>query len=753
VVTEDRDMSLRQDSTGLPSEAIPLETVFEQAGASHARGKLDRAAQLYLDVLKEDPSHIGSLHNLAILCFQCGRHDDTVALTREVVRLKPDLAVAHNTLAIALKQLGRWDEAEAACREAVHLQPNYAEAHNTLGDVLTVLRRSTEAEASCREAVRLAPDYAEAHNNLGAVLLSLNRAEEAEICCREALRLKPGNAAAHNNLAMILVALGRLGEGEAWCREAVRLQPGNPEAHNNLATVLLGLDRPEEAEICSREAVRLKPGNAPALNNIAVALTRQRKLTEAAASFAQAAALTPDDADIRAGWFYLRQEICDWSGYREDEARLCKGTGPQAVPAAAFKLLAVSSTSEARLAFARRLAARTTVPQSAVLPRHPPKSGERIRLGYFSANFHTHPVASLIAGLIEHHDRRRFEVIGYGFDKDDGSAMRRRLSAAFDRFVDISEAPDRDAAQHIHADAIDVLIDLHGWTPDCRAKILAYRPAPIQVNYLGYPGTSGADFIDYIIVDRFVASPDQQPFFSERLVHLPDCYQCNDDKREIAKHTPSRSECGLPQSGFIFCCFNNNYKITPDFFDIWMRLLRAIPESVLWLYEGNALVKPNLAREAEARGVAPERLVFAPKLPLAEHLARHRLADLFLDTLPYNAHTTASDALWAGLPVLTCAGDTFAGRVAGSLLQAVGLSELVITSLPEYEALALRLARDAELLARLRARLAQNRATHPLFDTERYTRNLEAAYWRMGEISTAGQPPTAFSVSSSGDIS
>jgi protein O-GlcNAc transferase len=679
--TGGRDVPACEHSTDQPNKVVPAEAVFEQAGSLHVQGKLDQAEQLYRAILKDDREHIGSLHNLGILCFQRGRYDDAVALTREVVRLRPDLAVARNTLGVALRHLGRLEEAEDCCREALRLAPDYAEAHNTLGDVLTALRRWTEAAACCREALRLQPQYAEAYNNLGTALTALGRSEEAELCCREALRLKPGNAAALINL-----------------------------------------------------------GNALAL---------QKKLSEAAACFGHAAALKPDDADALFSWFHIKQTICDWSGYREDEARVRNGVRAQAlqaVPSAAFRLLGCTSTLEEQFAFARRVAARTAAPEPAMPASRLPRPDERVRLGYLSANFHIHPVAHLIAGLFEHHDRRRFEIIGYAFDEDDGSAMRRRLVGAFDRFVDISEMQDRDAARLINADAIDVLIDLHGWTPDCRAKILAYRPAPIQVNYLGYPGTMGADFIDYIIVDRFVVPPDQRSFFSERLVHLPDCYQCNDDKREIAERTPSRSECGLPEHGFVFCCFNNNYKITPVFFDIWMRLLRAVPESVLWLYEANPLVKANLAREAEARGVAPKRLVFAPRLPQAEHLARHRLADLFLDTLPYNAHTTASDALWAGLPMLTCAGNTFAGRVAGSLLRAIGLGELVTTSLEEYEALALRLARDAELLTRQRARLAKNRRTHPLFDTACYTRNLEVAYWRMCEIKRAARSPTAFSV-------
>ena len=278
----------------------------------------------------------------------------------------------------------------------------------------------------------------------------------------------------------------------------------------------------------------------------------------------------------------------------------------------------------------------------------------------------------------------------------------------------------------IQADAIDILIDLTGYTAHGRTAILAHRPAPVQVSYIGYSGTMGADFIDYIIVDRFLVPPDQQAFFTERLVHLPDCYLCTDDRREILGRTPTRFEYGLPDAGFVFCCFNNAFKITPVFFDVWMGLLRAVPGSVLWLLDANPLARANLAREAAARGVAPERLVFAPRRPVAEHLARHCLADLFLDTLPYNAHVTTADALWAGLPVLTYPGNTFASRVAGSLLHAIGLDELVTTSLDEYEALALRLAREPHLLAQLRARLAQNRQTHALFDTARFTRNIES---------------------------
>ena len=299
--------------------------------------------------------------------------------------------------------------------------------------------------------------------------------------------------------------------------------------------------------------------------------------------------------------------------------------------------------------------------------------------------------------------------------------------------------------ERIAADGVDILVDLKGYTQDARTQILAFRPAPIQVNYLGYPGTMGAPFMDYILVDDFVVPPDQQPFFTEKLVHLPGCYQVNDSQREISPQTPSRAECGLPEKGFVFCCFNNSYKITPEMFDVWMGLLKAVPGSVLWLLEGNRFVPANLCREAEARGVAAERLVFAPRKPLPEHLARHRLADLFLDTFPVNAHTTASDALWAGCPVLTLAGETFVSRVAGSLLRTVGLPELVTTSLEDYQAMALRLARDPELLAHVRARLEANRKNCPLFDGGQFARNLEKAYATMWDTYAARRETADFS--------
>jgi predicted O-linked N-acetylglucosamine transferase (SPINDLY family) len=431
---------------------------------------------------------------------------------------------------------------------------------------------------------------------------------------------------------------------------------------------------------------------------------------------------------------------------------LDKTAGSAAPPLAPFDFitLPIATTAARQLQCARDWVTRQ---RQITLAREPNVSRNRsmdakrkITVGYVSADFWSHPTAFLTAELFERHDRDRFAVFGYSHGPDDGSPMRRRLVNAFDRFVDLKGVSCLDAARRIFADGVDILVDLKGHTQNGRPRIFAARPAPIQVNYLAYPGTTGAPCMDYILVDDFIVPPDQQRFFTERLVHLPGCYQVNDSRREIAPRVPSRAECGLPADGFVFCCFNNSYKITPEVFEVWMNLLKAVPGSVLWLLAGNRFAPANLRREAAARGVAEDRLVFAPRQPLAEHLARHRLADLFLDCFPVNAHTTASDALWAGCPMVTLAGETFVSRVAGSLLRAVGLAELITTSLEDYEAMALRLARDADMLANVRARLAENRKTSGLFDARQFVRNLERAYVRMWEVHACGEQPRPFAI-------
>jgi predicted O-linked N-acetylglucosamine transferase (SPINDLY family) len=378
-------------------------------------------------------------------------------------------------------------------------------------------------------------------------------------------------------------------------------------------------------------------------------------------------------------------------------------------------------------------------------------SDDKIRVAYLSGDFRRHAVANVIGELFELHDRNRFEIVGVSFGPNDGSAIRSRLIKAFDRFIDATNRSDQDVARLLRDLKTNIAVDLVGHTNYARMGILADRAAPVQVTYLGFPGTTGADFIDYIIGDEAVLPPSQQPFFTEKFVHLPDSYQVNDSKLPLGSVQSSRAGFGLPDKAFVFCCFNNPYKITQPVFEIWMRLLKSVPGSVLWLFGPNRLTVTNLRQEAVRHRVEPERLVFAPSLDIADHIGRQQFADLFLDTLPYNGHATASASLWAGVPVLTCLGKTFPGRVGASLLRAIGLPELVTETLGKYEALGLRLASDHAMLAAIRAKLAQNRRTHPLFDTDRFRRHIEAAYVRMWKTFKRGEPPQNFSVDPIGD--
>lgn len=381
----------------------------------------------------------------------------------------------------------------------------------------------------------------------------------------------------------------------------------------------------------------------------------------------------------------------------------------------------------------------SAVQRAALVFDFPPSARTKIRIGYLSSDFHEHATALLLVEMLELHDRERFEIFAYSYGPDDGKGMRQRLEKTFDRFIDIQALSNAEAASAIHGDSVDILVDLKGYTRASRTLILAFRPAPIQVNYLGYPGTLGGDFSDYIITDLMLTPPESAEHYSEAFAYLPDTYQPHGRECTIGEK-PGRKEAGLGERGFVFCCFNQAYKITPAVFDIWCRLLAAVPGSVLWLLQ-NRLAEANLKREAHRRGIAPERIVFAEEKPQIEHLGRLQLADLVLDTLPYNAHTSASDALWAGVPIITCMGDTFPSRVAGSLLNAIGLPELIAADATDYYEMALELATRPESLSRVKTKLAANRLTTPLFDTAGYTRNLEALYQRMWQLHVEGQAP------------
>jgi predicted O-linked N-acetylglucosamine transferase (SPINDLY family) len=531
------------------------------------------------------------------------------------------------------------------------------------------------------------------------------------------------------------VRLQRQEEALAAFLEAARLDPGSAEAQSNAGNVLAALGRHDEALAHLRQAAQAQPARADPHFNLGVALQRLKRHEEAIASFQAALDIAPRMPYALGHRVWNELFLCRWDAIGPAIAELRRRVRDEGLAVAPFTFLALTDDPQEQRLCAEQHLRKALPALAAPLWRGERYRHDRIRVAYLSADFCEHATAYLAAGLFERHDRSRFETIALSYGADDRSPMRSRLARAFDKFVDVRALSDAHVARLLRDMEIDIAVDMKGHTTEARIGILAHRPAPVQVAYLGYPGTSGAGFIDYVLADRFVLPEIEQQHWTEKVVYLPDCYQVNDAGRAIAEHTPTRAEAGLPERAFVFCCFNNSYKILPRMFDVWMRLLRELHGSVLWLLEDNAGARVNLEREARARGVDPARLVFARRLPHAGHLARHRLADLFLDTLPCNAHTGASDALWAGLPLVTCAGSTFAGRVAGSLLHAVGLPELATRSLAEYEALALQLAGDRGRLRQLRERLAANRGAAPLFDTERFRQNLESAYRAMWQAS------------------
>ncbi|MEJ2117043.1 MAG: tetratricopeptide repeat protein [Alphaproteobacteria bacterium] len=707
--------------------------------------RLEEARRACETAISLNPALHPAYSNLGNVLKSQGDYEGAAEAYRKALAISPDYASAHANLGVVLINLGQPEEALAACSKGVELAPNRADTHVALGHVLRHTGNIDEAMATYLRAIDLNPSLASVYSDLGCLLQEKGEWDAAMQAHEKALTMQPNNARILNNIGVTLKALGRYTEAEQHYRKALTIEPDYADAHSNLGATLYSMNRMEEAIAAYRHATKLDPRALYAHVNLAAALLELDQMPEAIDMYGKALAIDPDFPAALAENYNLRRQTCDWRDVAALEEKLLTKTYRIGKRIAPFQLLNVPCGPEEHLACAREWVKGFVKPVETPFV-HKPNRGGPIRIGYLSADFYEHATANLITELLERHDRSRFEVAGYCFSRDDGSRMRKRLIAAFDNFVSISEMSHAEAARHIYADGVDILVDLKGFTSDTRTEILTCRPAPIQVNYLGYPGTLGADFIDYIIGDAFLTPMDQAEYYQEKIVQLPGSYQPNDTKRTIAAETPTRAECGLPEEGFVFCCFNGPYKITPHQFSVWMQLLRETPNSVLWLLEGNSQVRDNLSHEAEALGVSASRLVFSPKINLSQHLARHRLADLFLDSSPINAHTTASDALWAGCPVLTLAGDTFVSRVAGSLLRAVGLPELIARTEDEYIATALRLARDPDALTAIREKLISNHSSTPLFNIQAYTANIERAFEHMVELFDNGHAPEAFAV-------
>ena len=605
--------------------------------------------------------------------------------------------------------------------------------------------RAEEALQVIAPLLAEAPGHADLRTYHGLALQLLGRAGEALTDFDAALALKPDNALTLLYRGNLLLEAGRPADALASYDRLLTVAPGYDEAWFRHGSALWLLDRFEDALASYRQALVINPSRFGAAFNSGTALLKLERYDEALAAFEKAAALAPGHRYLPGAIAGAVSGGCDLARWEDARVGVVAAVKNRSGVIAPLTFLPYCDDGALRRACSTAFAA-DQAQATAALWTGERYSHDRIRLAYLSSDFHQHATAELIAGMIESHDRAQFEVTAISFSRDDASPMRARIVKAFDRFEDVRALSDADVAGWLRAQEIDIAVDLKVHTEGARAGILAQRPCPVQVNYLGYPGTIGAPWLDYIIGDAVVLPFSDQDFYSEKIVHLSHCYQANDAKRAIAEQGPSRAQAGLPDGAFVFCCFNAAWKITPAIFDVWMRLLKAVPHSVLWLLEDNATMVRNLRAAASAHGVDAVRLVFAARAEPAMHLARHRLADLFLDTLPYGAHTTASDALWTGLPLLTCLGQQFDGRVAASLLQTIGVPELVTASLAEYETLAAVLAHNPQMLAGLRARLAANRLTSPLYDTARFTRSIEAAYRRMMEISHQGRKPESFTL-------
>jgi len=708
--------------------------------------RYDEAMASYDRALQIKPDYAEALYDRGLAFYRLSRHEEAIASYDRALKIKPGNAATLNNRGIALYTLSRHEEAIASYDSALKVKPDYADALNNRGNVLQGLNRHEEAIACYDTALKINPEDADALNNRGNAFLVLNRHEEAIANFDRALRIRPNYAAALNNRGNALRALNRHEEAIASYDKALQIKPGYAEALYNRGNTLQGLNRNEEAIASYDRALEIRPDDTDALTNRGNALQKLKRHEEAIASFERALGIKPDCKYAFGAAAYSRAHICDWGERELTEKRLVDDVRSGKLVCSPFSFLSVSHRPVDQLVCATNVVRDRYPAIGSPVWKGKGYRHDRIRVAYLSADFHDHATAYLMAGLFERHDRALFETTAVSFGPDGPGNMRSRLKRAFERFIDVREKSDREIAALIQELEIDIAVDLKGFTTDSRTGIFAFRPAPIQVSYLGYPGTMGAGYIDYIIADEFVIPRDQQICYSEKVVYLPDCYQVNDSRRAIGECAATRADMGLPEKGVVFCCFNNSYKLTPQIFDIWMRLLQQVEHSVLWLFQGSTTAESNLRREAKSRGVDPERLVFAPRMKLDQHLARHRLADLFLDTLPYNAHTTASDALWTGLPVITCAGTTFAGRVAGSLLMSLGLAELAASTLKDYEALALNLATHPALLLEIREKLARNRSTAPLFDTERFRRHIEAAYTTMRDICQRGEEPRTFAV-------
>jgi predicted O-linked N-acetylglucosamine transferase (SPINDLY family) len=688
-----------------------LEADLSAALGCHQRGEFQNARQRYLDILGTDPRCFDALHLLGILSADTGAVDEGITLIRRALEVDAAKPHAHYSLATAFLKKGDGPAALSCLDHALALQPEFADAWFLRGNILQQAQRFEDAAESYQAAIRIRPAFPEACNNLAAALRAIKLLAQALKYVNVALELRPAYPMALNNRGLILLDRGHGAAAVEDFRRALALNPKFPEALHNLGTALLQL----------------------------------RRFATARDAFAQLAALSPGFPHVAGNLLLAKLCCCDWAGFGPAAEALVRAVERGEHAAMPMSFLCMSDAPDVQRRCAEIHSGTYYPPVVPPAEKRSPHIHEKIRIAYLSGDLGEHAIAYLLSGVFERHDSTRFDTLALAWGRREESPARRRVEAAFSRFIDITGTSDADVARMMRELQVDIAVDLSGHTLGQRTGILSRRPADIQVNYLGLPATMGAPYIDYLIADRFLVPEEQCRHYTEQLVWLPESFQPNDDRR-VAAEPRGRSAFGLPADAFVFCCFNRNNKLNPRCFDTWMRLLAAVPRSVLWLLATDPIAESNLRREAASRGVDAARLLFARETPYSEYLARYACADLFLDTLPFNGGATVSDAVSMGLPVVTCAGESFAARMAGSVLTSLGLPELVTRSMEEYETTARALALEPERLISLRRCLESKRATHRFFDTDRYRLHLEAAYRIMWERQAAGLPPQAFAV-------
>ena len=714
---------------------VDARIVLDQAKSKGAGGDGFEQLATRLNELEHEPAKASQKNSepsqdqfqSLINFFKQGRLQQAQEQAETLVQQFPKSSVLHNLQGAILKGMGQFDQAIASFKKALTIKPDYAEAAYNLGTTLYGQGKLEEAIQGYRKAIAIKPDYAKAYYNMGNALREQGKLEETIEAYNKSLAIEPDNARIYNNMGNVLRFQGKLQEAIEAYTKALTIDPDSGEAYNNIGTALQKQGKFKEAIEAYKKSFTIKPDNAEAHFNIGSTLREQGKLEEAIEAYNNALAINPYYEVVRAQKLFLQATICDWDSMA-DGIKLLPGLGTTTEHIPPFWFLSLEDEPERHRIRSEIYSKSTFLHKPMSTWARPLPKQKKMKLGYFSADFHNHATMYLMAQIFAAHDAENFEVYAYSYGPDRHDEMRQKIVSDVDRFYDVRDMNDEQIVKLARANHLDIAIDLKGYTKDSRLAPFASRLAPVQISYLGYPGTLGAHFIDYIVADPILIPEDKRQYYTEEIIYLPHTYQPTDNKRRISSKVVKREDFGLPSNSFVFCCFNQNYKISPREFDIWMRLLGSVENSVLWLFRSTKLAEKNMKRQAEARGISSERIIFAERLPQPVHLARHRLANLFLDTFNYNAHTTTSDALWAGLPVVTKLGKGFAARVAGSLLNAIGLPELITETEQEYESLILELATHPAKLTKLQDKLDNARLTQPLFNTELYTKHLESGY-------------------------